>query len=43
MHSPTSVQSGGTSMLATAGELPPLENIWVVQFLHYAAPIALML
>ena len=27
MHSPTSVQSGGTSMLATAGELSPLVNI----------------
>ena len=30
MHSPTSVQSGGTSMLATAGKLSPLENILVV-------------
>ena len=39
MHSPTSVQSGGTSMLATAGELPPLENIWVVSFCIMLLPL----
>ena len=39
MHSPTSVQSGGTSMLATAGELSPLENIFVVSFCNMLLPL----